>query len=357
VDDRIVMEGTHKAIVGRKTWQRAKEKLAAEQEHTSYAPRNPRYYLKNVLVCGHCGKGMVGRLEGGTVVYVCRSYAEGRSNGHDVACGFHRIRHDDAERMLLDKIKEQNLEFEQMVSTAARENLEERLAQLGHDNEAFAAQWRAYLDEGIDALADYVIKEYGVNYPELPRIRRLALDHFCGDELADSNFNRLPLELAAFHKALRVVEAEAVAAAHRKIAELTKDVERFTLGYMETTGIMQQDVLKRKADEAEAGVAKWRPCTVPLSERIDRLFAAEKEQTAEREALLEEMPTLEYRERGEAFRRLFTRVELYWDQEWRPRAERPTRERKTDRPGRYKYTLRNDLTVWALAATDLGCSW
>lgn len=146
-----------------------------------------------------------------------------------------------------------------------------------------------------------------------------------------------------------------VAEAERRIGEATEAVERFTLAWVEATGDQQRAVLKRKADEAEVELENWRPRTVPLGERIEALFHRDKKQQAERERLLAELPTLEYRERGEAFRRLFKRVELYWDREWVP--AKPGTPKRTNRTGRNKYTLRHDLTEWEFATTDLAGGW
>jgi hypothetical protein len=77
----------------------------------------------------------------------------------------------------------------------------------------------------------------------------------------------------------------------------------------------------------------------------------------ERRQLLAEWPTLESRERGEAFRRLFKTVKLHWDRQFIPARTTPSHPRKTDRPGRYRYTLRRDLTEWDFTTTDSGGSW
>jgi hypothetical protein len=86
------------------------------------------------------------------------------------------------------------------------------------------------------------------------------------------------------------------------------------------------------------------------------LYAAEAERQAEREKLLAEWPTLEGREKGEALRRLFDTVTLFWDKQFHPALHKPTRPRKTDRTGRWSYTLKRDAIKWAFATSDLGSS-
>ena len=73
----------------------------------------------------------------------------------------------------------------------------------------------------------------------------------------------------------------------------------------------------------------------------------------ERESVLRELPLLKLRERGETFRRFFPRLELYWDREFVPARKKPDRPRRTNRPGRYRYSLKRDLIEWKVAATDL----
>jgi hypothetical protein len=94
-----------------------------------------------------------------------------------------------------------------------------------------------------------------------------------------------------------------------------------------------------------------------LSDRLAKLEAAEVERRAEYQQISNEWPTLEAREKGEAMRRLFTTVTLFWDRKFRPASAKPTRPRKTDRPGRYRYTLQTDRIVWAFAKCDLANSW
>jgi hypothetical protein len=63
--DRLLMKGTHVGLISRKVWNLAQAKLKDEQERISYSPRNPEYYLKQIFVCGHCGRNMVGGPEYG----------------------------------------------------------------------------------------------------------------------------------------------------------------------------------------------------------------------------------------------------------------------------------------------------
>jgi hypothetical protein len=59
--DQLIHKNVHKGLVSRQVWNMAQEKLDDEKVRTSFSPQNPAYYLKPILVCGHCGKNMTGR--------------------------------------------------------------------------------------------------------------------------------------------------------------------------------------------------------------------------------------------------------------------------------------------------------
>ncbi|HEV3255735.1 MAG TPA: recombinase family protein [Gemmataceae bacterium] len=359
----LVKQNTHEPLVDRKTWELAQKKLEAERARTSYAPRNPAYYLKQLFVCGHCGKGLTGRTETDrhtgkrTVIYVCPTYIAGRCNGHAVACGYQRITHDDAERLLLHKIGELGLEYDAGGSEGAKTNLRERLARLGHEDEEFIGQWQRWVREGIDAFADYLVESYGVGYPLLTKLRKWAQAFYLGDDgCGRLSLARVSADLTDLREALATAEQAALETAARKLAGLRADHAAYTRQWVKATDEMQ-GVLKQDIERLEQEIREWEPRTVPLSQRLDALYAADAERQAEREKLLADWPALENREKGEALRRLFNTVTLFWDKSWHPAMAKPTRPRKTDRPGRYGYTLDKDRIAWAFAATSLGSSW
>jgi hypothetical protein len=364
----LVRQNTHEALVDRKTWALAQEKLAAERERTNYAPRNPAYYLKPLFVCGHCGKNLAGRTETDPdtghkrVVYVCSSYVAGRCNGHPSTCGYYRIGHGEAERLLLDKVRELNLPFEENASAGARANLQARLARLGHEDEESVAQWQRWFAEGIDALADYLVEAHpeAGEHPAVQKVRKLGMSYYCGDldEKPDGYrpFKALPVDLAELRSAVQEAEEAAVAQARRKVAELKEEHRAYTKAWAKASDL-QQGVLKEEIDRLEREVREWEPRTVPLSKRLEAVYAAEAEREVERKKLLAEYPALEAREKGEALRRLFKTVTLFWEGTFHPAAPKRNRPRKTDRPGRYRYTLKKDAIRWAFAASELESSW
>jgi hypothetical protein len=380
VEDRLVKEGTHDPLIDRATWDLAQEKLAWEREQltepdrhghchaTRIASRNPAYYLRQLLICGHCGKPMAGRTETDwrsgkkRTVYVCSTYVKGRCGGHPVQCGHQTITHADAEQLLLDKVKELNLQFDQLASGGARATLKDRLRLLGVEDEQSLQKWQGQVDEGIEAFFDW-LEQSGIDPDHGQRLRQVLAQHAANYYTGAVNGTlKRPgaATLAGLLDRVRdaIVESEtlAVERAGAKLATLREDLATYTRNWVKATASMQA-VLKQDIDRLEAEIAEWEPRTKPLSERFQVLYAAEAERQAERKKLLAEWPSLESREKGEAFRRLFKEVRLFWLKRYHPASERPTRRRTTSRPGRWSYHLDRGRIEWAYPVSDLADSW
>ncbi len=353
--DRIVKQDTHEPLIERKVWELAQHKLKSEQERSSYAPRNPDYYLKQIFVCGHCGKGMTGRTETHpgtgekTVIYVCSQYVAGRCNGHTVECGYQRITHAEAERLLLAKIEEMGIEFKTLASTQARDSIQRRLALLGSEHEGAAQKWHDWITEGVNAFADHLNESGQQNqWPEIRKMKRAAYDFYC-----DGPSEQVNKKLANLQKLITAAEQRSVRIAKEKVRQLTDELTATTLSWAKASEF-QQTILKPEMDRMEAEIGVWKPRTVPLADRLESLHRTVAARVEEREELIRELPNLTARERGEAFRRVFDRVTLFWDRQFCPaRSE----NRKTDRPGRNKFTLREDRIQWGFTPCEILGSW
>jgi hypothetical protein len=377
----LVRENTHEPLIDRVTWERAQAKLAGEEGRTSHSPRNPAYYLKQIFVCGHCGQGMVGRTENfhgrQTILYVCGSYVAGKCNGYPTDCGYQRIEHTDAERLLLDKIAELDLPLDDSTSEAARANVHARLDQLRFEGLESIHRLERWIAEGVRALSDYLDEVHGPDEPAFRWLRELArhlyqrvettgrdpkglrldLEAFkqaireAEIETPERDPEGLCLDLAAFKQAIQEAEAAAVRKAQTKLEELALEHRAFTRAWA-LANDFQQGVLKEEMERLEKEMAEWRERAIPLAERLDALHKRLEERAAERKKLLAEWPTLEGREKGEALRRLFKTVTLFWEKTYHPPAAKPTRPHKTARRGRYSYTLQRDRIKWAFVKFD-----
>jgi DNA invertase Pin-like site-specific DNA recombinase len=374
----LVRKDTHEALVSRAVWEAAQAKLDAEQTaaragHKRFAVRNPAYYLRGLLVCGACGQPLAGDTATDpdtgrkTVVYVCSSHQRAHKNAAAPACGHRRISHDDAEKLLLDKLRELNVELETLASAGARANLQARLERLGQDDEEMVEQWYGWLDEGLLAFMAYLramripsshdyatATDWWVEY-HLPPWNTPHPDH-AGQDVGSYSLAEFKKGLPTLRDAVRRVEEVEVWEAKAKLAELRAEHKTLTLAWAKAPEV-RQAVLQAELDRLEAELRDWQPRTVPLSERIATLTAAEAERAAERERLLAEWSTLEGREKGEALKKIFKAVTLHWKSEWHPAKPRRGRPRTTARPGRWRHTLEPGKTQWQFTTADLGESW
>jgi hypothetical protein len=251
----LVRRDTHEALIDRRTWDRAQERIEAERDRTTYAPRNPNYYLRRLFVCGHCGKPMAARTDGGRVIYVCSSYIAGRVNGHPSACGYHSICHDEAEKMLLDKVAELSLPFDPMVGDAG--NVQARLDRVANADDEQGKQWQQWIAEGVGAFSEYLQAEYGVTYPRLPRLLKRALEHYCGDA-GDVPLSLGKTGLADLRTEIAAAERAAVGKARKLLAELTEDHAKFTKAWVRASEMMQPTI-RAEIDRLQGEIAVWHP--------------------------------------------------------------------------------------------------
>lgn len=349
--ERMVQRGTHEAMIDADSWEKAQAKLGGELERRNYSPRNPAYYLKQLFRCGHCGKNLTGRTETDhktrkkTVVYVCGSYMAGRCNGHPVECGYQRIAHDEAEQLLRNKMKEIGQALDEQASAHARMTIEERwklLVVQGQDAYDDFVEWAT---EGVNALLDFLEEKYEVTGDDLQRLAELASRFYEGLRFYDRHFDGLKFSAVEFADAVRAVEAASVAKAESEVAVLMEQHRQLTLSWVKASD-MQQNVMKGEIDRLEDTIRKTKAKTVKMSVRVEHTVKAEHRRQEERRHIEEELPKMDGRERGEAFRRLFKSVTLNWKRSFHPALEKPTKPRKTDRVGRYSYALDLDRIKW-----------
>ena len=360
VEDRIVKQNTHKGLIDRKTWNLAQRRLADLEQRPGGSPRSAEYYLKPILVCGHCGKNMSGGSEGKgdkrIVVYMCSTYRSGKSRNQKVACKAYRITHRDAEQLLLDKIKELNLECEELKGDGARGNLNTRLEALDQSDVHTEEHVWQVVSEGSEALANYFrtefkIKDQGV----LDQLEKSAFDFYWEKEPGKAAFRGTPVTVARFKAAVDAVEKAAVAGAKKKLASLNHEHASITKSFTRATEKMQE-TLKTDAMKLESEIRVWEARSVPLSQRLQDLLGEATKIQSERETILEEWPKLKLRQKGEALRRVFKTVTLRWDSTFHPATVNPSRPRTTNRSGRYSFELLNDKIGWEIATLNVAGS-
>jgi hypothetical protein len=356
---RLIKENTHQGLIDRKTWKLAEDRIKGEGKRKQFAPRRPEFYLRPIFVCGHCGKNMAGKFDSPDrhgnrkVVYVCSSYVARKSNGLPMTCGYYSISHVAAEKMLLDKIKEMGLEHDAKRSELARTSLEERLARLGHADDDAQKQWQQYVTDGVTAFVRYMEEqhEWYATTDGNRKARKSAADYYWHD-LDELSARRIKLkDVKALRTAIQKAEDATVQRAQKMLAKLQAEFKTLTVAWAKATD-MQQGVLKDELGTLESQIREWQQRATPLSKRFDALYAAESEREIERKQLIKDWPSFDAREKGEAMRRLFKTVTLYWDTQFAAN-KKPAAKRKTKRPGRNKYTLKTSEIRWEFSEVSM----
>jgi len=348
--DRIVGKDTHEGLIDRKTWKLAKARSAEISKRTSYAPSNAEYYLRPILVCGHCGKNMTGGREGKgdeqIVTYFCSTYRSGKSNAENVRCGAHRIRHDVAEGMLFDKLKELNVDYKRLTSTVTRRNAEDRLSEIERrDMDNDAVEYKL-IREGIKALQAYYKENYEASEKGMRRFETASRMQYQMWKIDRTLFTK------RFREIVRKAENDYVERATRRVVALERNFERYTMSWA-LADEQQKQILQRECDRLRDKLAVWKPRTLPITERLKAVRQVAKELGDQYSALLKEWPSMGKREQGESLRRIFKAVRLYWKPTFHPNVDNPSRERTTSRTGRFSYKLLENKIEWDFADGEL----
>lgn len=359
-EERLVARDAHEPLISKKDWELTQKKMAREGDRKSFPARNSAYYLKPLLVCGHCGKNMSGRTEihpstkERIIVYFCSSYLTGRQSGIEQPCGAHRITHATAEQLLFEKLTERGETLDDTASKLARKQLNRQLEGSVHAEESDRLVWWQWVEEGSKALVEHLKGEYDFTADELDAIRMHAKWFYRSGKQRKGG-KELPIKWADFSRAIRVAEKAAVERAAAKVEELKAKHTKYTKAWIEATE-MQREVIREETVCLEEELKVWEPRLVPISRRLKQLDAADTARTEEREQLIAQWPKLEHTERAEALRQVFHTVTLYWDAEFHEGEKRPGRPRKTERAGRYSYTLSTERINWEFAFPNVSMS-
>lgn len=200
-------------------------------------------------------------------------------------------------------------------------------------------------NEGVEALIDYLESNYRLVGDELERVVALATKFYENLRILNRDFEGLKISTEEFAAAVRAVESVSVADAEKELTVLVDEHRRLTLSWAKTSDL-QQDAMKGEIDRLEDAIRRTKARTIRLSVRVEQAMKAERRRQEERRHIEEELPKLEGRHRGEAFRRIFKVVTLSWKRSFHLAQENPARPRKTKRPGRYSYDLEPDRIEW-----------
>lgn len=363
VDERVVVTGTHEGIVDRDVWDEAQERMRREAQRTSHASKNPSYYLKPILVCGHCGKNMTGTTEtdGKTgnrkVVYYCSTYKSQKNLGREDGggCLSYRIGHDDAERMLFDKIAERQIEYDVAHAEGSELEAARVLRNLEYaDDAAHNDQWD-WVERGVADLIEYFKATYSLSDDQIRQVKKLGRLYYNWHMAPKKRFAKLPFKPEEFKAAILKAEAAAIENADRRLKALRDEHAKWTESWVMASA-MQKPIIKTKTDKLEQQIKESEGSVEPLSARLRESLRQARRRQDERDKLLAEWPMLKARQKGAALQNIFDKVTLFWTSKLNPRAQRPGRPRKTNREGRYSHKLDEQRIGWDLNP-KLGGSW
>jgi hypothetical protein len=319
--DCMVRKGTHEALIDRDKWERAQARLAAEalahrEGRKTFAGKNPNYWLRSVLHCGHCQKPMAGRTANGTTVeYVCGSYQRGHNDGRPVRCKGYRIAHAEALRLIREQARKLNHDLGVAPGKGPRAKLERRIADSYKTDESEEGRYETVVKEGVAALVEYFRDTCPAS--ELKELTAACRQFYRG------GWGRHHIE-RRFRRSIEKAETAAVAGAKTELARAERRHEQITLKWVEASPDMQA-VLKKELGRLQGVIEELRPRTITLSEQYEQLMAGWKERVAERERLAADLATLSDCGKVEAVRRVFPKITCRW--------------KEAERPGRQKYVL------------------
>lgn len=350
VKDRVVEKNAHKPLIDKKVWAAAQKRLAKEKSlnGANYSPRNPHYWLKGLLTCGHCGKSMVGRTEKGRgVVYVCVDFVNGNMTGIKDKCGYHAIRHVDAERMLLDTLTDRGIEWEELGRRELPKADDQLRGVKGQAAEASKALDRI-IDDGIEAFVRYADGAYaGLSKKE----RRSAAEYF------ESYSEGLPKgEYKKLGAAISRAEQAAAKFAQESLAKVEARHKKITLATLDATAA-QRPIFNEECRLLESQMAELRAAAVPVSVRLDAAYDRIEEIAANIARIKKEIDRAPDRLKGELLKSVIDKATLFWTRQHVPPSANPTRPRTTERNGRYRYSLDTSRITVDFVSSDPQGDW
>jgi DNA invertase Pin-like site-specific DNA recombinase len=349
VAERVVATDAHKPLIDKKLWKAAQKRIDKEKalNGANYSSRNPNYWLKGLLYCGHCGKPLVGRTDKDVVGYICTSFVTNHQTGLEGKCGFYRIRHDDAERLLLDTLTDHGIEWEEL----ARRDLPKADDQLrvvrGQASDASKALDRI-IEEGVQAFVSYADGAYA----DLSKKERRSAASFFesgAEGLSNRDYRTLG---SAIHRA----EQAAAKAAQENLTKVEARHKKVTLALLDASPA-QAVIFKEECRQLESQMADLRAASVPVSIRLEAAYERIDEIAASIVRIKREIERAPDRAKGELFKSVIDKATLYWTRQHVSPSAKPTRPRTTDRNGRYRYALDTSRITVDFVSSDPQGSW
>lgn len=275
-DQCDIAEGTHEGLVDETTWRLANEQLQKLKTKKTRRPRSNAYYLRPLLVCGHCQKPMQARMEHSgdskTVrtrypVYYCPGWADDLKQRPRVV---HSIKHSTVEEFIFRRLGEMSVEVEAATELQDIADLQARYErdELNTD-EFFRKGLREYLAE-VKRFAEWA------GCPDDDLIHEIATVARNPDW--DFSQRRLAPAFDTLKAHLRQIDARKVRIAKMRLAAIDQE-HRAAVEYAmrpnldEQTRRVADDVVSRYAEERKLVLEETKPFLDRYQERVAELLA------------------------------------------------------------------------------------
>jgi DNA invertase Pin-like site-specific DNA recombinase len=264
-----ITPGTHDELVDAEAWRLANEALVKLQTRTTRQPRSNAYYLRPLLICGHCGKKMEARMENAGrgrnrkryPVYYCSEWDDVKQYKTIRHC----VKHVLVEKFILSRLQTLDIELNQATEAQAILELYEKY----NRDEGTAGQALRTGVEGYLAEVRRFQEWAGCPDSHLTTVIGTVARHPDWN-FTDKGLNPAYDELKAH---LRQIDARKVSLAKKRLAELQGE-HRAAVRYVIRPDLDERtlEVAQHEVNRLASQIKELEPETVPFLERYKTML-------------------------------------------------------------------------------------
>jgi DNA invertase Pin-like site-specific DNA recombinase len=322
----IVREGQWQGLVDETTWAKAQRKLAVCKK----GPRPPRTadaWLKGTLFCAGCRRPMIVRRTRGVLGYCCLSYHQKGTSGAPCECGYNRVTHEQAERIVTGRLKELRVslasdsERDAILSLyAAKGRKVDDIAKLLRDGALDYADLllERFAGDGGGGRLGEMVREFKALFDGAGSGREAVLDFLLWEAAdIDPDDDTAGIDAAALAKLMAAIEEEAAACAGRRLAMLQADLATIVDAKLRAASERERAILNARQAEIEERMDELDQHAKPLGQRHADLLEEVRTLAGRIEAAEAALADGENMRKAEAVRVALGRVYLHFTKEQR----------------------------------------
>lgn len=299
---------------------------------------------------------MTGRKDKNKIKYQCSSYNTARCAGEEGSCGFYTIEHEKAFNLIKEELESRGIQFDQLKNKKVkRKDLLKRMRSKMLDRDSVQSDLHDEIEAGLEALFQYAEGTGDYSSEELqymlkPTRNLLRIGRFMSREREKGLFNKIRTLVSDF-------EMTDLKRADERYRGLDARLKEMTTCCLELPSRARKIAhLEIRSLELQMDRLEMRRRT-PLRKLCSIHSNVIGEISHSLDALQTEFDGAGDRQKGESLKRVLDKVLLFWSAEWHKAESKPTRQRKTQRPGRNKYRLDYDKIKFEFSGLDLVGSW